>query len=155
VAVTGKVQTVHVTPCVHPTTEGRCRTLLYREGQVIVQRTKDYGAAAKAARKARRSRVPEPAGWTLHRATCSYLLRVRSKPLQPAPADLYDGTVACHACKPSLEKPAPPTTPDDLDVDGYLHRANEALVEQLGEVIDVDADLARLKEEVGDKDGGL
>jgi len=128
--------------------------LLYREGQVIVQRRKDYGAAAKAARKSRRSRIPEPAGFTLHRATCSYLARVKSTGIQPAPVDLYQGTVACNQCKPTLEKPAPPTPPDE-SVDEYLQRANGRLLEQLGEVIDVDAELALLKERVGENDGGV
>lgn len=68
---------------------------LFRKGYVITPRSKHYKRPAK-----RRSTIPVPPGYTLHRETCGYVRR--STRLMPAPVDPYPGTTACPYCKPSL-----------------------------------------------------
>ena len=70
---------------------------LYRKGFVVLPRSRRYPST----KRDRRSRVPEPPGFTLHREGCGYVQRSPSRMI-PAPADPYPGTVDCPYCKPSL-----------------------------------------------------
>jgi hypothetical protein len=68
---------------------------LFRKGYVVLPRIRHYAKQGK-----RRSRVPEPPGYTLHRETCAYVKR--STRHVPAPIEPYPGTVTCPYCRPSL-----------------------------------------------------
>lgn len=70
---------------------------MYREGYVVSRRV--------AQRMPARDRGRRTSGWTLHRASCSWLGRLKEPPY-PAPLTPYSGTVLCHYCKPDPDPSA-------------------------------------------------
>jgi hypothetical protein len=79
---------------------------MHLPGLVVIARQTRYNTQQPR----RRTKVKE-SQWTLHKADCPYVQRMKRGAPLPAPAHPYPGTVACRTCKP-------PTSPQEAPADG-------------------------------------